>query len=119
MLHRCAGVSKPRGTSMILFAVIVMALLIGTVSASSPGSWDLAWGLTGDLEDVDFVDVGNGWAVGAGGTVLNTQDGGNTWVTQTSGTTQDLQSVSFADANSGWAVGANGTILETSDGGSN
>jgi photosystem II stability/assembly factor-like uncharacterized protein len=58
-----------------------------------------------------------GWAVGDGGTILHTSDGGTTWTAQTSGTTNLLSLVEFTDANTGWAVGVGGTILHTSNGG--
>ena len=65
-----------------------------------------------------FTDANNGWAVGDGGTILKTIDGGATWAPQTSGTpTQVLTGVHFTDANNGWAVGSGGTILNTNDGG--
>jgi photosystem II stability/assembly factor-like uncharacterized protein len=51
------------------------------------------------------------------GTILRTTDGGNTWVSQTSGTTNALFSVSFTDVNHGTAVGDYGTILRTTNGG--
>jgi len=59
-----------------------------------------------------FTDANNGTAVGDGGTVLRTTNGGNTWINQTSGTTNTLLGVSFTDANNGTAVGNSGTILE-------
>src|SRR5437016_4900893 len=59
----------------------------------------------------------NGWAVGFGGTILHTSDGGATWSGQDSGTSNELLGVQFTDALTGWAVGAVGTILHTSDGG--
>ena len=59
----------------------------------------------------------NGWAVGFGGTIVHTSDGGATWAAQTSGTTNEFFSVEFTDASNGWAVGDNGTIVHTSDGG--
>ena len=59
----------------------------------------------------------NGWAVGFGGTIVHTSDGGATWAPQTSGTDNALFSVEFTDALNGWAVGDLGTIVHTSDGG--
>ena len=53
------------------------------------------------------------------GTILRTTDGGDNWVSQTSGTTEWLLGVSFTDANYGTAVGWSGTILRTTDGGDN
>ncbi|MCW9096650.1 MAG: YCF48-related protein, partial [Ignavibacteriaceae bacterium] len=60
-----------------------------------------------------------GWVVGFGGTISKTIDGGENWISQSSGTTKDLESVHFTDQNTGWAVGRNGTILKTIDGGTN
>jgi photosystem II stability/assembly factor-like uncharacterized protein len=58
------------------------------------------------------------WAVGGGGTILTTADGGQSWAVQTSGTPADLASVQFqADGQHGWVVGGVGTILATADGG--
>lgn len=68
--------------------------------------------------------------VGYGGTILKTTDGGQTWITQVSGTSNELRSVFFTDVNTGYAVGGliteygccsiqgyGGTILKTTDGG--
>ncbi|MBS0391094.1 MAG: hypothetical protein JSR23_08065 [Proteobacteria bacterium] len=58
------------------------------------------------------------WAVGNGGTIVATSDGGRSWKTQISGVLFDLWSVTFAaDGLRGWAVGNFGTILATIDGG--
>jgi photosystem II stability/assembly factor-like uncharacterized protein len=70
------------------------------------------------LNSVHFSDAKHGWAVGDGGLVLSTVDGGATWCSQNSGTTDDLESVTFVDNRHGWTVGfENGTILYTRDGG--
>ncbi|MCS7029696.1 MAG: YCF48-related protein, partial [Bacteroidia bacterium] len=72
---------------------------------------------TQPLLSVHFVNAAIGWAVGLGGTILKTTNGGTTWTPQTSGTTQLLYSVHFVNAAIGWAVGNSGTILKTTDGG--
>jgi photosystem II stability/assembly factor-like uncharacterized protein len=69
------------------------------------------------LNDVYFIDNQNGWAVGYNGTILYTTDGGQSWLSQTSGTTNHLKRIQFVDSQDGWAVGDNGTILQTSNGG--
>ena len=59
---------------------------------------------------------------GASGTVAklsSTDDGGQTWKRQKSGTTWNLFDIHFTSKHRGWAVGMNGTILSTVDGGSN
>jgi photosystem II stability/assembly factor-like uncharacterized protein len=66
---------------------------------------------------VSFADARRGWAVGAGGVVLSTNDGGRTWRVQMSGTESDLFDVKFFDEREGWAVGADGTAIHTADGG--
>src|SRR5262244_3718975 len=38
-----------------------------------------------ELIHVDFVNEKRGWIVGAGGTILSTEDGGESWTTQASG----------------------------------
>ncbi len=76
-------------------------------------------GISNYLFGVSFTDANNGWAVGDGGTILRTTNGGATWTQQTSGTGWGLNSVSFTDANNGCAVGGGygGTILRTINGG--
>ena len=64
-----------------------------------------------------FVDKRRGWAVGAGGRVFTTVDGGRTWGEQTSNVEADLYDVKFLDSMEGWAAGAGGTLLHTVDGG--
>lgn len=66
------------------------------------------------------------WAVGEGGTILHSTDGGGTWSAQPSGTSLALNDVTFADAENGWAVGGDDgsdwgqtshVVLHTTDGG--
>jgi photosystem II stability/assembly factor-like uncharacterized protein len=64
-----------------------------------------------------FVNASTGWAVGSGGKLFKTVDGGATWAPQNTGTGEDLKDVSFVSANHGWAVGSTGTVIATSDGG--
>ncbi len=69
------------------------------------------------LSSVAFVDDNNGWAVGGGGTIRHTTNGGAAWTGQTSGTGCDLAGVDFVDATNGWAVSGCGYIHHTSNGG--
>ncbi len=65
------------------------------------------------------ADGRTGWAVGDGGTILKSVDGGETWTPRTSSTSAALSSVAFnADGRTGGAVGLD-AILITSDGGDN
>ena len=72
-----------------------------------------------DLFSTSFATNGlEGIAVGRGGTILATNDGGNSWLAQDSGVSSTLADV-YVDASGkrAWAVGSNGTILRTVDGG--
>ena len=67
--------------------------------------------VTADLFDVKFLNAVEGWAVGAEGTLIFTNDGGLRWTVEPSGTTHPLERVFFASRTHGWAVGFGGTIL--------
>ena len=85
---------------------------------SSPAPTPQVDRLRADLNSVFFVDDRRGWAVGNGGTILATRDGGNSWSAQASRTAAQLMRVVFAaDGQHGWAAGAGGTVLATRDGG--
>ncbi|MES2938617.1 MAG: YCF48-related protein [Pseudomonadota bacterium] len=59
-----------------------------------------------------------GWAVGDGGTVIATIDGGNLWFVHSRALPQALFSLHVAtDGLQGWAVGDGGTIVATTNGG--
>jgi photosystem II stability/assembly factor-like uncharacterized protein len=70
-----------------------------------------------NLNDVSLIDASNGWAVGDGGTIIHTSDGGGTWGPQSSGVTQTLNAVHFSSDTTGWAVGDGGVIVRTGNGG--
>ncbi|OFY69589.1 MAG: hypothetical protein A3G23_11170, partial [Bacteroidetes bacterium RIFCSPLOWO2_12_FULL_37_12] len=71
------------------------------------------------INDAVMVNSSVGYAVGVGGSILKTKDGGKTWDTQTlgTGTGQELNAVYFTGENNGIAVGENGVILKTTNGG--
>ena len=74
------------------------------------------------LSDVTSAHAGQLWAVGVGGTIEHSTDGGLTWAAAPSGSDADLWSVSFADPQHGWVVGDDATtgdavLLATTNGG--
>lgn len=73
-----------------------------------------------DLFSVTSASDGvTGWAAGVSGTILKTEDGGDSWMSRPSGVERDyFTSVAFADnGTTGWAVGWNGTVVRTTDAG--
>lgn len=64
-----------------------------------------------------FLDAQHGWVVGAGGSILSTDDGGATWLPQYSGTGIDLRTVFAIDPYTAWIGGAGSILLATATGG--
>lgn len=69
------------------------------------------------LNAVFFVNQKTGWAVGAGGKIYLTVNGGRFWREQTSNVAGDLTDVYFLDTSEGWAVGDRGAMLHTTTAG--
>ena len=71
------------------------------------------------LTSVFFLDAKRGWAAGHDGTVIASDDGGESWrlLREELGKDRALLSIWFADDHHGLAVGQFGLALETVDGG--
>ena len=71
------------------------------------------------LTSVFFLDAKRGWAAGHDGTIIGTDDGGETWrlLREERGKERALLSIWFEDASHGLAVGQFGLALATTDGG--
>ena len=66
---------------------------------------------------LSFVSARQGWMVGFGPNVYCTEDGGRTWLKQSTPAGGELRAIYFVDAHNGWAVGDGGAIVRTGDGG--
>ncbi|MBW2999206.1 hypothetical protein KY339_00915, partial [Candidatus Woesearchaeota archaeon] len=107
------------GILVVLFSVLMSANVFAPTGCEygGCGPWlQMDSGTTADLYGVDTQST-RAYAVGAGGTILYTGDGGETWSSQTSGTSADLYDVYESPMGQACAVGASGTILYTNDGG--
>lgn len=69
-----------------------------------------------NLYGVFFISPRQGWVVGQEGTLAWTQDGGQQWSLQPSGTREALYDVGVV-GKLGWIVGDKGTVLVSPDGG--
>lgn len=81
--------------------------------------WDklITFGYEGWFNGVFFSNKDMGWVVGQNGKILKTTNGGNSWISRTSGTSNSLESIFFVNPDIGWIVGGSGTILKSNDGG--
>ncbi|MGE5193651.1 MAG: YCF48-related protein [Deltaproteobacteria bacterium] len=79
-----------------------------------------------NLHDVQFVGSRSGWAVGDRGVIWHSEDGGESWLLQSSGVNCPLRSVCFLSDRVGWVAGGGtapytrhpyGVVLTTTDGG--
>jgi photosystem II stability/assembly factor-like uncharacterized protein len=95
----------------------VVFLLLLSVASFAQG-WQFAYQqeLLVDFQAVDFPSSTVGYAVGSGGVIYKSTDGGQTWALQTSPVTLTLFDVHFTSETNGWAVGDNGTMVFTTDG---
>jgi photosystem II stability/assembly factor-like uncharacterized protein len=66
-----------------------------------------------------FIDDYRGWIVGAGATIMQTSDGGETWHVSQLAAAPGVRfnATSFVGNRLGWAVGSRGNIYRTSNGG--
>jgi photosystem II stability/assembly factor-like uncharacterized protein len=63
-----------------------------------------------------LVDGDELWAVGSSGTILHSQDAGDTWQAQASGTDRNLHSIARTGSGGLVVVGEKGTVLTSTDG---
>jgi uncharacterized protein (TIGR02145 family) len=97
--------------------VLLLTFAIFTFSAFAQWTWQNPLPQGNPLRDVVFTKEKTGYMVGHSGTILKTDDTGNSWSIIYTGVTADLYSVCFTDTLSGCAVGTNGTVLKTNDAG--
>lgn len=122
--------SAPRAPRSVLARTLARSLVLtlaATSIANAQGSWrTLAQPAEADLRKLAFTDDLTGWAVGDGGAIVHTRDGGQTWEKQTSPTDMNLVDVRMVDASTGFALGQvrggmpdehKSAVLRTADGG--
>lgn len=93
---------------------------IGQFASHEPGQ-DSAWTDAGillfaNLQNISFANGSDGWAVGVGGALYRTINGGDSWEEQTSGTISDLYDVDAVSEDDVWFGGV-GYVGRTTDGG--
>lgn len=116
-VSNAAGASKEVKWTVTVFNRAHVQGLSCTGASNAGWCWQAPRPTGTTQNDIQFLDVNNGWSVGGNGEILRTVDGGQTWSKVASGVTASLNSVRFADAKNGWIVGNYGALLRTTDGG--
>jgi hypothetical protein len=134
--RRCSGyacsecATRTSGNSRWMSVAISLLILCGcresnwiTVPDSS-GFAPSRLNVTTIVDAADLSDVSSHgmlvWAVGAQGTVLNSEDGGKHWVHRDIIERPSLQAIRpLSDGNSLWALGSGGDLFYSEDRGSN
>ena len=106
----------------LLFVNIIVILFLVTVYSqinkdTSNYKWRLISEVSSGITEMYFVDSLYGWIAGSSGKIYATNNGGETWSPQNSGTTNILTSIYFMDENTGFASGYKQTLLRTTNGG--
>ncbi|HEV7858744.1 MAG TPA: YCF48-related protein [Pyrinomonadaceae bacterium] len=97
-------------------AFLLMTMLAG-VALAQAGWVGARRGQAGkDLNAVFFADSKRGWVAGDGGFVSQTEDGGHSWMQQTTGFTEAVNDIYFRSKDEGYLL-AGDRIFSTSDGG--
>ncbi len=91
----------------------------GLIQKATPeGGWETRpSGVKVDLYGVSFASSKVGWAVGQGGTVLRTTDGGESWSRMPNPTSEDLVRVGAISESKVNIITRSGRTLQSSDGG--
>ncbi len=99
------------------FFLILSIIFYNLVIYAQSGWFSLNSGTGNNLNGVDFLITEYVIAVGDGGTILLTSDGGSSWNNIVSGTTQNLNSISIINNSTAVIVGDGGVVLRTTSAG--
>lgn len=88
-------------------------------TASSGVQWSQGETLPETGISVDYASAASAWVVGTGGEIRHTENGGKTWIQQTTAPpfTGTLNGVAAFNENTAWIVGQGERIFSTTDGG--
>jgi len=116
---RPAGTTGRRLTARPLVASLLLAASMAAHPGLSPAEgWSLQNSTVGvELFEVDMIDPLKAICAGEGGTIVQTEDGGEVWTQRYAGASNDLFGISAVGSGLGLAVGASGTITRTTDAG--
>ena len=100
--------------SIISLPAIALFFTCGLFCTLLCSSDALGGGLAGSSDEQQWPP---GWAVGVGGTILKSSDGGQSWQQQELNIDADLYAIDVVDKRTAWIVGDKGTIIRMTDAG--
>ncbi len=103
-----------QNTSLWALAII---FLLPVQKLPAQSTFEVLQRLDATFLEIEFAAQDKAFIVGTNGTILRSEDNGETWERQFAGTLADLYSIDFVDDKRATIVGANGTILRSRDGG--
>lgn len=96
--------------------ILLYFLCMAPLFAFSTGTWTKQTsGVTAQLLDVYTINPTTTFAVGTGGVIIKTEDGGKNWSSVSSPANSDLYNIHFTDAKNGYTTG--NQALRTTDSG--
>ncbi len=98
-----------RSSRIVPFILIFLLAGVSRAEWKKYPSGTMAW-----LHAIHFVDDRKGWIVGSRGTLLSTEDGGETWVAAKKFTQDTIRDVYFSDPLHGWLL-CEGSIFGSGD----
>lgn len=105
---------------LLTTSAIFLVLFLSHTSNIISQSWVVqTTGVFNTLWSASFPHSDTGYAVGTGGTVIKTVNGGSNWTSLNTPTGNLLHHVYFISGSLGWAVGHSGTTIKTTNGGLN
>jgi photosystem II stability/assembly factor-like uncharacterized protein len=113
---------KKLHTNLNMFRLILPCLIVWLFTASTLNAqwyWQNPLPQGNALRCIHFFDANTILAMGMGGTIIRSNDGGTNWTIMPSFTTRSLYSTYFMNANVGFITSTSGYLYKTTDGGAN
>jgi photosystem II stability/assembly factor-like uncharacterized protein len=97
--------------------ILILIVFGFWTSASAQWVFESPYPTSVDLNDIEVLDTLNAWAVGGGGTLIKTENGGFDWVQVPLPVTGKLNDIKFTDPKTAYVFGDRGIVVKSTDGG--
>ena len=104
-------------TGILHIPAFLLCLMVLPFATLAQWNWQHPLPQGNPLFTVYYHNTDTVYLAGCQGTILRTNDGGNSWALLNSGTSNNILGISFRGTDLGYFCGTNGTIGRTTDGG--